>query len=108
MSQQITIPPTGRITLTLDWAADLEVPPRCGSTLGAVAWTLPTGITELASAINGTKAEVTIATNALKLNGTFNLVCAATLSNGDILSASVVCVAAYRTTRRSAEVCPAP
>ena len=107
MSQTILIPPTGRITLTLDWADDLAVPPRCGATLSTVAWSLPTGITQQGAAtVEGTKAIVTVNTSSLKVNGTFNLICAATLSNGDTLTAAVACTAAHRTTRRSSEVCP--
>lgn len=105
-TQTILIPPTGRITLTLDWADDLDVPPRCGATLVSAAWTLPTGITQVTASVSGSKAVLTITTATLKINGTFTLICAATLSNGDILPAAVVCTAAHRSTRRSAEVCP--
>lgn len=105
-SQQVPIPPTGRLTIPLDWAADLAVPPRCGATLESATWTLPAGITQQAASIDGTKAIITINTSNLKLNGNFRLICSATLSNGDILPAAVECIAVYRNTRRSSEVCP--
>lgn len=107
-ANQIRIPPTGRITLQLDWASDLNVPPRCGATLTAASWTLPTGITEIAESIDGTKAEITIATANLKLGSTPTLVCSATLSNSDVLTAAVVCLVAHREVKRSTEACPTP
>ena len=108
MSQTWPIPPTGRITLSLDWADDLQQPPRCGATLVSASWTMPVGVTLVQSTVEGSKVIFTITTNNLKINGTVNLICSATLSNGDILPAAVACVAVYRTTRRSTEVCPTP
>lgn len=105
-NQTYPIPPTGRQTYTLDWAADLEVPPRCGATLESVAWTVPAGITVAASSIDGSKAVVTFNSVGLKVNATYTAICSATLSNGDILPAAVPLQALYRGTKRSAEVCP--
>lgn len=107
-SFQQEIPPTGRITITLDWAEDLNAPPRCGAELVSAAWSLPTGITQNAALVEGTKAQLTITTIGLKANSRQVLTCAATLSNGDIIPAAVECIAVARKVRRSAEVCPAP
>jgi hypothetical protein len=105
-TQTILIPPTGRITIALDWAADLDVPPRCDATLSSAAWTLPTGITQVSASVSGTKAILTITTANLKINAAYTAICAATLSNSDILTAAVVCTASHRSTKRSSEVCP--
>lgn len=102
------IPPTGRQTITLDWAADLAAPPRCGATLVSAAWTLPTGITQQAASISGSKAIITINTTDLKPGRVYSLICAATLSNGDVIPAAVDCTAAYRKTEPSTEPCPTP
>jgi hypothetical protein len=107
-NQTYPIPPTGRQTYTLDWAADLAVPPRCGATLVAASWTVPSGITVAASSIDGSKAVVTLNSVGLKVNGTYTAICTATLSNGDIIPSAVLLQALYRNTRRSAEVCPTP
>jgi hypothetical protein len=107
-TKTIAIPPTGRITLSLDWVADLNVPPRCGAAINSAAWTLPTGITEASSSVAGTVAEVTIVTTNLKLGSTFTLICAVTLDNGDIIPGAVECTAAYRTATLSKAACSTP
>jgi len=108
MSKTIPIPPTGRITLSLDWAADLNVPPRCGATINSAAWRLPNGITEGSSSVAGSVATVTIVCANLKLGKPYTLICAVTLSNGDILPGAVECTAAYRTATLSKAGCPTP
>lgn len=100
------IPPTGRITLTLDWSADLAVPPRCGATVASAEWTLPTGFTEVSSSNTTTVCTITFTTSGLKLGKEFTLICRATLSNGDIIPAGVDVVAAYRESTVSTATCP--
>jgi len=102
----IKVPPTGRLTITLDWAAELAAPPRCGATLTAASWTLPTGFTEVANSESGSVATITFTTAGLRLGKKYTLVCNATLSNGDILTGGVAVEAAHRETTLSTAECP--
>lgn len=102
----IAIPPTGRQTIALDWAADLAVPPRCGATLQSAIWTLPAGITQQSASLSGSKATITLNCTDLRAGRTYTLICVATLSNGDVIPASVDCLATNRKTQLSSERCP--
>jgi hypothetical protein len=107
MTRPNTLPPTGRTTISVDWAAELNNYPRCGATLASVAWTLPQGVSLVAQAIDGTRALLTVATSGLSVGQTVTIVCTATFSNGDILPSATDHPIAYWRTKPSKESCPA-
>jgi hypothetical protein len=86
---KVYLPPTGRLTIKLDWADELNSVPRSDETLVAVVWTLPTGLTNSAQERTDTEANLTIGTSNQAIGYSDFIICTATFSGGDIVSARV-------------------
>lgn len=91
MAEQVKVylPPTGRLTIKLDWADELNSVPRSDETLVGVTWTLPTGLTLIAQQRTDTEAYLTVGTSNQAIGFSDFIICTATFSGGDIISARV-------------------
>jgi len=91
MAEQVKVylPPTGRLTIKLDWADELNSVPRSDETLILVSWQLPTGLTNVSQQNTATEAYLTIGTTNQAIGFSDFIICTATFSGGDIISARV-------------------
>lgn len=95
---KIYLPPTGNLTIRVDWEQELNSVPRVNETLASVAWTLPAGLTNLGQNLNSptnTQAFLRIGTNNAPIGFSDYILCRATLSGGNVITARVPFIIRY-------------